>query len=162
MTTGSAFVAAGGILSAGVVAAIVVTPPVVLSPQLAMSRAGTAPFSDAESVHLASTGDIATFGVGDWVTVFATATDPDAFAGTPVTLTGFATPGEDGFFLTRMVITHCVIDAQPASLPVATQAPPADGEWVTVTGTVRDVGGALRVEARSVQTVPEPEDPYEY
>jgi uncharacterized membrane protein YcgQ (UPF0703/DUF1980 family) len=36
-----------------------------------------------------------------------------------VTLTGFVTPGDDGFALTRLVITHCVIDAQPASVRVA-------------------------------------------
>ena len=102
------------------------------------------------------------FGIGEWGTVFATATNPDAYDGDPVTLTGFVTPGDEGFDLTRLVITHCVIDAQPASLPVAADDIPSNGQWVTVTGTIRDVDGQLRVDAASVTPVDEPEDPYEF
>ncbi|MEO2119460.1 MAG: DUF1980 domain-containing protein, partial [Microbacterium sp.] len=69
-----------------------------------------------------------------------------------------------GFLLSRFVITHCVIDAQLAAVPIAwggTAAP--EGEWATVTGTVRsDSDGRLHIAADSVETVPEPEDPYEY
>jgi uncharacterized membrane protein YcgQ (UPF0703/DUF1980 family) len=73
------------------------------------------------------------------------------------------TPGEDGFGLTRLVITHCVIDAQPASLPVAEEDIPETGQWVTVTGTVRaSSDGRLRIDADSVERIDEPEDPYEY
>ena len=100
-----------------------VLPPASLSAELAMSRDVGAPplFAGADAVTLATTGDTASFGVGEWATVFATATNPDAFDGDTVTLTGFVTPGDaaDGFDLTRLVITHCVIDAQPASIPVA-------------------------------------------
>ncbi|MFS0865914.1 TIGR03943 family protein [Microbacterium sp. 179-B 1A2 NHS] len=161
---GSAATAAGGVLAVGVAAAMLVVPPATLSPELAMSRnTGTPPlFQGADSVALAVTGDTASFGVGEWASVFATATDPQAFDGTEISLTGFVAPGGGGFDLTRLVVTHCVIDAQPASVPIAAAEVPDGGDWVTVTGTIRDVGGDLRVEAASVERIEEPEDPYEF
>ena len=151
------------------------TPPATLSAELAMQRdTGTPPlFQGADTVALAAMGDTDSFGVGEWASVFATATNPEAFDGDEVTLTGFVTPRDaGGFALTRLVITHCVIDAQPASVAIA--AADADGrdtsfdtsfdtgQWVTVTGTIRDDGGALAVHATSIDRVDEPEDPYEY
>ncbi|MBN9225179.1 MAG: TIGR03943 family protein [Microbacterium sp. SCN 70-27] len=154
----------GGVLATGVVAAIVLTPPATLSAEIAMQRdTGTPPlFQGADTVALAATGDTASFGVGEWASVFATATNPEAFDGDQVTLTGFVTPGGDGFSLTRLVITHCVIDAQPASVAVASSDTYETGKWVTVTGTIRDDGGRLAIHATSIETVAEPKDPYEY
>ncbi|GAA1642929.1 TIGR03943 family putative permease subunit [Microbacterium flavum] len=154
----------GGILATGVVAAIVLTPPATLSAQLAMQRdTGTPPlFQGADTIALAATGDTASFGVGEWASVFATATNPESFDGSQVTLTGFVTPGDDGFSLTRLVITHCVIDAQPASLRIAADAGYDTGQWVTVTGMIRDDDGRLAVHASSVEKIDEPKDPYEY
>lgn len=171
---GTAAVTAGGVLATGVVAAIVLVPPASLSVQLAMSRdTGSAPlFQGADTVALAATGDTASFGVGEWASVFATATNPEAFAGDEVTLTGFVTPSSPdegaggGFALTRLVITHCVIDAQPASVPIAVAAPDGDrwetGQWVTIEGVIRDVDGDLRIEAQAISAIDEPRDPYEY
>lgn len=161
---GTAAVVTGGVLATGVVAAIVLVPPATLSAELAMSRDTGAPplFQGADTVALAATGDTGDFGVGEWASVFATATNPEAFDGDEVTLTGFATPADGGFGLTRLVITHCVIDAQPASVPVAVTDVPATGQWVTVTGTIRDVDGRLQVDATAIEPVDEPKDPYEY
>ncbi len=157
----------GGVAASGVVVLTLVLPPASLSAELAMSRdVGATPlFGGADTIQLASTGDTASFGVGEWATVFATATNPDAFDGETVELTGFVTPGGDGAFdLTRLVITHCVIDAQPASLPVvAGDGIPDTGQWVTITGTVRSSSdGQLVVDAAAVEEIAEPEDPYEY
>ena len=161
---GTVATAAGGVLALGVAGTMLVVPPATLSAELAASRdTGAAPlFQGADTVALAITGDTASFGIGDWASVFATATDPEVFDGTEISLTGFAAPGDDGFDLTRLIITHCVIDAQPASLPVAADDIPSNGQWVTVTGTIRDVDGQLRVDAASVTPVDEPEDPYEF
>lgn len=158
----------GGVVASGVVLSILLLPPASLSAELAMSRdVGTAPlFAGADTVALATTGDTASFGVGDWASVFASATDPGAFEGATVSLTGFVTPADaGGFDLTRLVITHCVIDAQSASVPVA----PGDaaaldtGQWVTVTGTVRsNSDGALEIAATDVERIDEPRDPYDY
>jgi uncharacterized repeat protein (TIGR03943 family) len=161
----------GGVAASGVVVLTLVLPPASLSAELAMSRdVGATPlFGGADTVQLASTGDTASFGVGDWATVFATATNPEAFDGDTIELTGFVTPadaaaGDSAFDLTRLVITHCVIDAQPASLPVVgAVASPGTGQWVTITGTVRSSSdGRLVVDAGAVEEIAEPEDPYEY
>ncbi|MET0735828.1 MAG: TIGR03943 family protein [Microbacterium sp.] len=156
---------AGGVAATGVVLLTLLLPPASLSADLAMSRDVGAPplFAGTDVVALAATGDTSSFGIGEWATVFATATDPEAFDGDAVVLTGFVTPGVD-FDLTRLVITHCVIDAQPASVPVATATPvPDTGQWVTVTGTVRATpDGRLEIDASSVEPIDEPQDPYEY
>jgi len=161
-------VVAGGVVATGVVAAALVLPPASLSVELAMSRAGeqTALFSGADSVAL-GVADTSTFGVGDWASVFAGSTNTAAYDGAAVKLTGFVTPGasgDDGVNLTRLVITHCVIDAQTAILPVTVD--PGDyptGQWVEVTGTVRaDADGKLRIEPTDVVAIDEPGDPYEY
>ncbi|WP_223622961.1 TIGR03943 family protein [Microbacterium sp. EST19A] len=159
---------AGGVVATGVVAAALVLPPASLSVELAMSRAGeqSALFAGADNVAL-GVADTSTFGIGDWASVFATATNTTAYDGAAVTLTGFVTPGasgDDDVNLTRLVITHCVIDAQTATLPVTVD--PGEyptGQWVEVTGTVRaDADGTLRVVPTDVVAIDEPGDPYEY
>ncbi|WP_082541246.1 TIGR03943 family putative permease subunit [Microbacterium sp. Root166] len=157
---------AGGVVASGAVVLTLVLPPASLSAELAMARDVGAPplFAGADVVTLAATGDTSSFGVGEWATVFATTTNPDAFDGDPITLTGFVTPGEGGDFdLTRLVITHCVIDAQPASIPVTGEPLPDTGQWVTVTGTVRaNPDGRLEIDPDTVELIDEPQDPYEY
>lgn len=61
-----------------------------------------------------------------------------------------------------MVVTHCVIDAQTATLPVRADETPETGQWVEVVGSVREVDGRLVVSADTVTPIAEPEDPYEY
>jgi len=159
--------ATGGAAASLVALSILLLPPASLSAEIAQTRdVGAAPlFAGADAVNLAVHGDTTAFGVGDWASVFATATNPDAFVGDTVTLTGFVTPGGHGTFdLTRLVITHCVIDAQPASVPItAAQKAPATGVWVSVSGTVRSTAsGTLQIDAAKVTRIAEPEDPYEY
>ncbi|WP_217184967.1 TIGR03943 family protein [Streptomyces sp. AC495_CC817] len=156
----------GGVIASGVVVAALVLPPASLSVDLAMSRAGDSSplFAGADDITL-GVADTSKFELGDWASVFATSTNTGAFDGTPVTLTGFITPtDDDGVNLTRLVITHCVIDAQPANVPVTIDAGEyKTGQWVQVTGTVKaDADGALHVVPTSVETIDEPGDPYEY
>ncbi|MCT1394850.1 TIGR03943 family protein [Microbacterium sp. p3-SID338] len=157
---------AGGVVATGVVVSALVLPPASLSVELAMSRAGeeTALFAGADTVAL-GVADTSTFGVGDWASVFAAATNTAAYDGADVTLQGFVTPGEgDGVNLTRLVITHCVIDAQTAALPVSVDADAyKTGQWVEITGKVRaDDDGSLHIEPTDVVAIDEPKDPYEY
>lgn len=162
--------AIAGVISSVVVIAALVLPPASLSVELAMSRAGEsgALFVGADTIVLGE-GDTSFYGVGDWATVFATATRPEKYDGASVTLVGFITPSGDDpdeARLTRMVITHCVIDAQPAFVPVSLDdwgGRHEIGEWVEITGTVRaDAQGSLWIHPDAVQTIPEPRDPYEY
>jgi uncharacterized repeat protein (TIGR03943 family) len=155
-----------GVVATGVVIAALVLPPASLSVELAMSRAdaGGTLFAGADTPTL-GVADTTTFGIGEWSSVFATASRPEAYDGSPVTLVGFVTPGEsDAVNLTRMIITHCVIDAQPAAVPVTMDAGEyGTGQWIEVTGTVKaDTDGALRVLPTSVVAIDEPGDPYEY
>jgi uncharacterized repeat protein (TIGR03943 family) len=168
LTPGGIAAFTGGVLASGAVIAVLLTPAASLSTELAVSRDAGAPplFAGSDVITLAASGDTSTFGIGDWSAVFAHATNPETFDGKPVTLTGFITPAADGstFDLTRLVITHCVIDAQTARLPIAaTVDAPSTGQWVTVTGTVRSSGdGKLEVHADQVASIDEPADPYEY
>lgn len=166
-----------GVVASGVVIAALVLPPASLSVELAMSRAdaGGTLFAGADTPTL-GIADTTTFGVGEWSSVFATATRPEAYDGSTVTLTGFVTPGEDAeaVSLTRMIITHCVIDAQPAAVPLSIDSDEngdpqfsngqfTTGQWIEVTGTVTAADdGSLRVVASSVDAIDEPRDPYEY
>lgn len=163
---GLAAAVAGGVVASVITIAALVLPPASLSAELAMSRDVGAPplFAGADVVTLASTGDTASFGIGEWSAVFATATNPEAFDGDDIELTGFVTDGDGGFGLTRLVITHCVIDAQTATLPVSADgSTPDTGQWVTVKGTVRSMpDGRLVIDAASVEAIDEPTDPYEY
>lgn len=156
----------GGVIASGVVLLTLFLPPSSLSAELALSRdVGVTPlFAGQDAVQLAASGDTSAFGIGEWSTVFATSTSPETFDGQEVTLTGFVAPGDDGFGLTRLVITHCVIDAQTASVPVSsTGEVPASGQWVEVSGTVRAASdGTFTIDAAEVTEIDEPEDPYEY
>lgn len=158
-----------GVVASGVVVAALVLPPASLSVELAMSRANDAGtlFAGADTITLGA-ADTSTFGVGDWASVLTQATRPESYDGSAVTLTGFITPGsgDDEMNLTRLVITHCVIDAQPASVPVTVASWSSDyevGQWVEITGTISaDADGVLSVAPTDVVAIDEPGDPYEY
>lgn len=156
----------GGTVAAVVAVAALALPPATLSAELAMERdTGNPPlFAGADDVELGVV-DTSSFGVGDWAAVFTTATSPERYAGEQVTLTGFVTPGSDGSTaLSRLIITHCVIDAMPATLPLADDVSGlSTGDWVELTGDVTvDGDGELVIEAASITPIDEPEDPYEY
>lgn len=158
----------GGLAASAVVALMLVLPPASLSAEAAAQRdIGSPPlFGGDDVVVLAASGDTADFGVGEWAAVFATTGDPAAFDGQEVSLTGFLAAGDGGApKLSRLVVTHCVIDAQPASLALAPAAdlPASDGQWITVDGVIREQeDGALRIEPTTVTAIDEPADPYEY
>jgi uncharacterized repeat protein (TIGR03943 family) len=158
----------GAVISTVFVALAVALPPASLSAELALARSTGAPpvLSTSATLALASSDDTSSFGVGEWASVLATTTDPARFVGEPATLVGFVSPGEDGTFdLTRLVIVHCVIDAQAASVPVTVRGVDGDlepGQWVEVSGEFARQGGGLVLQPASVQAVAEPGDPYEY
>ncbi|MER7107734.1 TIGR03943 family putative permease subunit [Streptomyces sp. NPDC000229] len=95
-----------------------------------------------------------------------------SLAGRTVLMTGFVTPAKDRpgtWYLTRLVVSCCAADSRSLRVRVYGEpAPPAD-TWVTVTGTWRPGGGgalgtataAVALDARTVERVPEPVDPYQ-
>ena len=150
------------------IGAALVLPPQSLSTELALSRVTGAPprMSNSAEIALATSTDASNFGIGEWSTLMATTTDPVSFVGEEVALTGFVGPGDDAAFaLTRLVIVHCVIDAQaaqvPVSLPQGFELPV--GSWVEVSGQIAlGDGGQLFVDASQISEIDEPSDPYEY
>ncbi|WP_458040062.1 MULTISPECIES: TIGR03943 family putative permease subunit [Bacteria] len=160
----------GAVLASGLVVLAVVMPPASLSAELALARSSGAPpvLSTSATLALATSDDTSAFGIAEWASLLSTTTDPARFVGEKATLTGFVGPDgdSDGFALTRLVIVHCVIDAQAANVPVAELAGGEDlspGQWVEVEGEfVRDDGGALVLQPASVTAIDEPGDPYGY
>ncbi|GAA5145660.1 hypothetical protein GCM10025768_03200 [Microbacterium pseudoresistens] len=167
---GATATVAGGVIATGIVAGALLLPPASLSVELAMSRDPGADvlFAGSDVVALGTATDTSGFGIGDWSSVFATSPRPETYDGAEVELTGFLTPAEtdDEVRLTRMVITHCVIDAQPAAVPLVIEKWQSDyavGDWLQITGVVRvDDAGALHVEPTQVTRIDEPGDPYEH
>lgn len=108
----------------------------------------------------------------DWVRAFNYEADPSVFTGQPADVIGFVFHdgrlGENQFFTGRFAVSCCVADA--AGIAVVTEWPNSaslpDNTWVRVRGTVQVAqldGRALPlVIADSVETVPEPEQPYLY
>lgn len=143
-------------------------PPSSLSTELALSRASGAPprMSNSAEIALATATDASNFGIGEWSTLMATTTDPVSFVGEDVSLTGFVGPVDaEKFALTRLVIVHCVIDAQAAQIPVALPAGAELplGAWVEINGQIAlGEGNKLFVEPSEIVEIPEPSDPYEY
>ncbi|WP_336322001.1 TIGR03943 family putative permease subunit [Streptomyces lavendofoliae] len=95
-----------------------------------------------------------------------------SLAGRTVLMTGFVTPAKDRagtWYLTRLVVSCCAADSRSLRVRVhGAPAPPAD-TWVTVTGTWHSGGGgglgtataAVALDARSVERVNEPVNPYQ-
>lgn len=162
--------AGGAVVASAFVVLAFFLPPKTLSVELAMSRnpATTVLFAGADDRVLGAATDTSNFGIGEWSTVFRTTTQPENFDGKPVQLTGFLTPGATGdqAALTRMVVTHCVIDAQPVALPIAAPGWEAEygvGQWVSIDGVIRaSADGTLEVEPLAVTPIDEPGDPYEF
>lgn len=169
----------GGIaamVTIGVTAAMLVLPPTTLSARTAQQRSvDSATLSNATGsdtpVSLLGSGSVDTsgYGVKDWAAIIRQTTDTSSLVGKRVTLTGFVVPGQgDSFTLTRFVISCCAVDAQPVGLGVSTDGTvPAENQWVKVTGALAanpDQSSDVRIviRAASVETIAQPDDPYEY
>lgn len=92
--------------------------------------------------------------------------------GTPVTVTGFIAPAGDGFdtgyTIARMSISCCAADANPLQLHVDGTMPYPSNTWVQAvvvnvpnTGTL-DNDYVPTVTVNSMQTIDQPDDPYEH
>lgn len=96
---------------------------------------------------------------------------PDSLEGVRVRLTGFVTPVDGRWFVTRMALSCCAADGRPVKVltagEAATPAPPADS-WVEVVGTVTeperlpgDPIAVATLQVESIRGIEPPRDPYE-
>lgn len=109
----------------------------------------------------------------DWVRTLDVYPEPDAYAGLPARIDGFAVHSRqlpDNYLtLTRFVITCCAADAYPVGLPVklpqSRQAYPQD-QWFRVEGKMatETLGGRrqLVLVATTITPIPEPDNPFMY
>ncbi|MFJ1811709.1 MULTISPECIES: TIGR03943 family putative permease subunit [unclassified Streptomyces] len=92
-----------------------------------------------------------------------------AIRGRTVVMTGFASPasrGQDGWYLTRIIVSCCAADASSVKVLVQGVAAPKADTWVNVTGTWHGSGtlgtssAAIALDARSVKKVGKPSNSY--
>ncbi|SES40433.1 TIGR03943 family protein [Streptomyces sp. yr375] len=92
-----------------------------------------------------------------------------AIAGRAVVMTGFASPAaakDDGWYLTRIIVSCCAADASSVKVLVHGVAAPKSDTWVNVTGTWHAGGtlgtssAAVAVDARGVVKVRKPSNSY--
>jgi uncharacterized repeat protein (TIGR03943 family) len=126
-----------------------------------------------QTVELTADADYSTYGLREWAALLRQSTHPESLIATPFEAIGFVTASEeseDSFVLTRFVVSHCAIDAQPVGVTV--YAPGWSdrfevGSWVTVDGAFAiapdsSAGSPVSVAPESVDSAPEPDVPYEY
>lgn len=109
----------------------------------------------------------------DWIRTLNVYPEPDAYTGQAVNISGFVIHPdewpEDYLMLSRFVLTCCAADAYPVGLPVqlavSRQAYTPDS-WLQVEGKVVtatiDGRRQLTIEPTTIETIPEPRNPYEY
>ena len=108
----------------------------------------------------------------DWIRAFNYASDPAALNGQPADVIGFVYQdsrlGEDRFLVGRFTINCCVADALAIGMAVNWKdaASLAANSWVRVKGpvaaTTADGQRLPLINAESVESVPEPSQPYLY
>lgn len=169
--------AATALFCAAFALAFLVLPPRAISAAVAEIRDVNASslLTDPadQTIELTASGDYSTYGLREWASLLRQSTHPESLIATPFEAIGFVTPSEesaDSFVLTRFVVSHCAIDAQPVGVTV--YSPGWDerfevGSWVTVDGAFAvapDASAAspVSVAPESVDATPEPDVPYEY
>lgn len=112
-------------------------------------------------------------GIIDWVRTLNVYPEPDAYSGQAVNLQGFVVYPPDlptnYLWISRFVITCCAADVYPVGLPVKLQGDrtqyPKD-TWLEIQGqmateTVNNKR-KLVILPKTIQTIPEPANPYDY
>ena len=109
----------------------------------------------------------------DWVTTLDAYPEPDAYTAQKVNVEGFVVHTdnlpEDYLTLTRFVITCCATDVYPVGFPVKLTQPRSaypEDQWFRVKGemqteTLND-RRQLVIQANSLESIPEPKNPYDY
>ncbi|MFJ3667832.1 TIGR03943 family putative permease subunit [Streptomyces sp. NPDC090106] len=113
-------------------------------------------------------GDPVVLGVGEFSSR-AVYDSSRSLKGRTVSMTGFATLGDDGtWYVTRLLVSCCAADATTSKVEIRGADAPRSGTWVTVTGTWHprgelgtDAAWPSALDATGVRKVAQPTDPYE-
>jgi uncharacterized repeat protein (TIGR03943 family) len=109
----------------------------------------------------------------DWVRTLTVYPEPDAYTGQKVKVQGFVIyPPDlpaDYLLVSRFVITCCAADVYPVSLPVKLTTSRDNYKpdtWLEIEGTMvtKELAGKrqLAIAAKSLKSIPEPKNPYDY
>lgn len=109
----------------------------------------------------------------EWIRTLDVYPEPDAYTGQKVSVDGFVVYPEDlsdnYFTLTRFVISCCAADAYPVGLPVKLEQSRknyAVDSWLAIQGEMvtETINGQrqLVIQAQTLKTIPEPDNPYYY
>lgn len=175
--------ATGMSLALFVAATLLVLPPATLSSATANQRdinstavgGGLGEDTGAvEDAAAASDDAFAAFTVLDWATLLRQTSDTAVYDGRPVDVVGFVTADpedpENMFYVSRFLISHCAIDAQPVGVPVYLenwQGSFENDQWVQATGgmeTNRSDRSSLPIALvpDDIVGVDQPDEPYLY
>lgn len=164
----------GMFLLSGVAIAAHLIPPTVLASETALQRgvSDALPTTQTEVQSFYNPTPPEERSLLDWVRTLNAYPEPDAYTGQAVDVKGFVVHSpdlpDDYILLARFVITCCAIDAYPVGLPIQVndrEKYPADswlsvqGEMATETLTNRR---QLIIDADALETIPTPDDPYEF
>ena len=158
---------------AGATLALLVLPPATLTSAVAAQRSINSDTSGLDQGGTALVGaDTSSFTVKDWAVLLRQNPDIDAYTGTPVDASGFVLPSaedsENVFFITRFVVTHCAIDAQPVGVPVylpGWQEEYDADQWVEASGALsanpaQSGTDPLVLVPEDLARIEEPSEPY--
>ncbi|HEY9085639.1 MAG TPA: hypothetical protein VIN40_06855 [Candidatus Tyrphobacter sp.] len=86
----------------------------------------------------------------------------DLFPGERMTFTGTLVHGAGADALVRFAITCCRADAAPVVVRLVRAPPLRSGTWLRADGTIVRAGAELRLQARRIERVAPPGDPFIY
>ena len=151
--------------------ALLVLPPATLSSTARQNRELVTSGQALDSTKVAALvgADPATFSVKDWAAVLSQG-GPEAVLGKQVNLSGYVLDRgkEDVFFIARLVVSCCAVDAQPIGVPVyrpGWRAEVEPGAWITIQGAFvnnpsRDSQESVAIGVGSLANIDEPDQPY--
>lgn len=101
------------------------------------------------------------FSIIDWLAAFSDNERIYRYDGAPADLSGFLMFQDDQTLIARLIITCCGADAQPATIEFDWSGElPTENSWIRIVGTMHAVNGKPQLEAKSIESISEPKNPY--
>jgi uncharacterized repeat protein (TIGR03943 family) len=151
--------------------ALLVIPPATLSSTTRQNRELVTSGQVLDSTEVAALvgADPATFSVKDWAALLNQG-GPEAVLGKQVDLSGYVLDrgAEDVFFIARLAVSCCAVDAQPIGVPVyrpGWRDEIEPGSWIRLEGAFvnnpsRDSQESVAIGVGSLANIEEPDQPY--
>jgi uncharacterized repeat protein (TIGR03943 family) len=151
--------------------ALLVIPPATLSSTARQNRELVTSGQALDSTKVAALvgADPTTFSVKDWAALLSQG-GPEAVLGKQVDLSGYVLDQDedDVFFIARLAVSCCAVDAQPIGVPVyrpGWRDEIEPGGWIAIQGAFvnnpsRDSQEGVAIGVGSLANIEEPDQPY--